>query len=399
MTAAGMLPKSEIDAFIANPATVEVFKAAWSDWRMSRVALNFLPGGIDAAIDRYASHSSPPLVAVEAEKSAEEIDAAIELLAQRCAPETRAIVMGSVNDVTLYRRLIGMGVSDYLVRPFAPGDLITSVSRALGAETAGTAGRLIAVVGAKGGVGSTTIAQALSLVITENLHDHVMLLDLCGAAGTSGLALGADGKQALEDILSQPNRLDGDALRRAAVQVNERLITIPGGRPAPSLERHSIGNIERLLEAAASVSPIVIVDLPNGWGPLAKDVAARADHVVLVATPMLGSLRNAHMIIADLRERRGADAPFDLVMNFSGAFDKAAVAISDAQKTLSLDAAAVVPFAPAVFAAAETAGQPLKQDRNGRRAVEPLLPLARRIAGVDASKSKPARRRAILGLF
>ena len=394
-----MLPKSEIDAFIAHPGSVEIFKSAWSDWRLSRVTLNFLAGGIDAATERYASHRSPPLVAVEVDKSAEEIDAAIELLAQRCAPETRAIVMGNVNDVTLYRRLIGMGVSDYLVRPFGPGDLFDSVARALGGEADAKTGRIVAVIGAKGGVGTTTMAQALSLVITETLDEHVLLLDLCGACGTMGIALGAEAKQGLEDILSQSARFDADALRRAAVSVGDRLLTIPGGRPTPSLDREDATKLEALLQAAASVAPVVVVDLPSGWGPLAKDVTARADHVIVVSTPMLGSLRNAHAMVTDLKERRGADAPLDLVMNFSGAFEKAAVAVSDAQKTLGLDAAAVVPFAPAVFAAAETAGQPFKQDRAGRRAVEPLVPLARRAAGIDGGKMKPARRRAILGLF
>jgi pilus assembly protein CpaE len=269
----------------------------------------------------------------------------------------------------------------------------------LGSGTEAATGRIVAVVGAKGGVGTTTMAQALSLVIAETLQEHALLLDLCGASGTLGIALGAEAKQSIEDILSQSGRLEADVLRRAAVPVGDRLLTIPGGRPAPSLERQDASKLERLLETAASVSPLVIVDLPSGWGPLAREVAARADHVVLVSTPMLGSLRNAHAMAIDLKERRGADAPLDLVMNFSGAFEKAAVAVSDAQQTLGLEAAAVVSFAPAVFAAAETAGQPMKHDRAGRRALEPLLPLARRIAGMDDRRTKPARRRAIFGLF
>src|SRR5439155_427840 len=97
------------------------------------------------------------------------IIAGIEELATGCDSGTRVVGIGRVNDVKLYRELVRRGVSDYLIAPVSTLDVVRSVCNLFSAPEAKAVGRIIAIVGAKGGVGASTVAHNIAWAIARDL--------------------------------------------------------------------------------------------------------------------------------------------------------------------------------------------------------------------------------------
>jgi len=371
-----LLPRATIDAFCVDPVTRKAIQQTSNDWRMARVGVNLHQGGLPAAISHFSSNPSPELVAVELDSAANDVEGAIDRLASCCQPGTGAIVLGHTNDVRLYRRLTDMGVSDYLVGPYRPEELIASFGKGL-ANVVGAGGKLVVVVGAKGGVGATTIAQSLAWLAGETRQSSSFLIDLQGINGTSGMAFGCEARRSLDELLEAigNGRFDAEMLSKVAQPVSDHIQMLPGGRGVNSPDAYDIEAVEQLIAEARTLADVTIVDLPAGWHPLTRHVAAMADHVVIVTAPLLGALRNARVLMDDLRQRRGGDAPCSVVVNSLGAFDRAELpqdAIKDAleQKTLHS-----VPFMPNLFALAETNGRFFGLDKQAQKAFRDLQPL------------------------
>ena len=126
---------------------------------MSKAHLKIQMGGMTAAVEAYSSAPTPNVIVIESESRGEEVLGGLDSLAEVCDAGTRVIVIGRHNDVTLYRELTRRGVSDYLIAPVGTLDVVRSVCGLFSAPDAKPVGRVIAVMGAKGGVGASTASQ------------------------------------------------------------------------------------------------------------------------------------------------------------------------------------------------------------------------------------------------
>src|SRR5205823_9566128 len=115
-------------------------------------------GGMAAAVEAYRSAPTPNVIVVEAD-GRNNILAGLDQLANVCDAGTRVVVIGRINDVSLYRELVRRGVSDYVIAQVGTLDVVRSICNLFSAPEAKSVGRIIAVVGAKGGVGASTIAH------------------------------------------------------------------------------------------------------------------------------------------------------------------------------------------------------------------------------------------------
>ena len=142
-------------------------------------------GGMAAAIEAYRSAPTPNVIILETE-GRNDILAGLDQLASVCDAGTRVIVIGRVNDVTLYRELVRRGVSDYVIAPVDALDVVRSICSLFSAPEAKAVGRIIAIVGAKGGVGASTIAHNVAWAIARDLALDSVVADLDLAFGTAG---------------------------------------------------------------------------------------------------------------------------------------------------------------------------------------------------------------------
>ncbi|MCB1490841.1 MAG: CtpF protein, partial [Rhodobiaceae bacterium] len=153
------VPRISVQAFCESPDIHAAVQDAFEDRRMSKTTRSAQMGGLAASVEFYQTSPTPNLIIVESQGSAETIAAGLEKLAEVCDSGTRVVVIGHLNDVLLYRELIRKGISEYLVAPISPLQLVGVVSDIYASPQSDPVGRVVAFAGARGGAGSSTIAH------------------------------------------------------------------------------------------------------------------------------------------------------------------------------------------------------------------------------------------------
>ena len=147
----------------------------------------------------------------------------LDQLAEVCDAGTRVVVIGRINDVTLYRELTRRGVSDYLIAPVGTIDVVRAVCGLFSPTDAKPVGRMIAVVGAKGGVGASTVAHNVAWAIARDLALDAVVTDLDLAFGTAGLDYNQDPPQGIADAVFSPDRIDTNFVDRLLSKCTDHL--------------------------------------------------------------------------------------------------------------------------------------------------------------------------------
>src|SRR3569623_2211773 len=161
-------PRVAAQAFCETVETAAAVQSAGEDRRLGKAHLIIQMGGMAAAIEAYRSAPTPNVIVLESDARTD-ILGGLDQLATVCDAGTRVVVIGRVNDVMLYRELVRRGVSDYMIAPVCAIDVVRSICNLFSAPEAKAVGRIIAVVGAKGGVGASTIAHNVAWAIARDL--------------------------------------------------------------------------------------------------------------------------------------------------------------------------------------------------------------------------------------
>ncbi len=388
------VPRIAIHVFCSRPETAEMAEKAAGDRRMSRAATLVRPGGVQAAIDHYQNQPTPSLVIVESLDAAPELLNQLERLAEVCDPGTKVVIIGSTNDIALYRELMRRGVSDYLVPPLSPLQIIRAITTLYADPAAPFTGRQIAVVGAKGGVGASTIAHNLAWALAEQIQAGVVLADFDLPFGTAGLNFNQDPLQGVADALGQPDRLDPVLMDRMMVRVTDRLSLFAA--PATLDQDFDIhpDAFEEVAQKIRAAAPFVVLDLPHAWSAWKRKMLIGSDDLVIVATPDLASLRNAKNMIDLVRQARPNDAPPRLVLNQVGVPGRPEIPVKDFCAALGLGPCLSLPFEPKAFGQAANHGQMITEVAPKSKAAEGLSQLAQLIA---RREPPPAQKSSLLG--
>ena len=377
------LPRITIHVFCAHAETAQHAERAAVDRRMERVLMVVKMGGLAAACALYQTQPTPSLVMVESLDSPSEMIALLDQLAEVCDPGTKVVVLGSANDISLYRELMGRGVSEYLVPPFDPLQIASAINGLYADPSAPFVGRQIAFCGAKGGSGSSTIAHNVAYSITERLLTGAVLVDFDLPFGTAGLDFNQDPLQGIADALGQPDRLDSVLMDRMMARCSERLSLFAA--PALLDIDYDIGTeaYEEVTQKIRSAAPYVVLDLPHVWTAWKRKILLSSDDLVIVATPDLASLRNAKNMVDLVRRARPNDAPPRLVLNQVGVPGRPEIPIKDFGEALGLTPALALPFDPKLFGQAANTGQMLAEVGPKSRVTEGIDYLAQQIARRD----------------
>jgi pilus assembly protein CpaE len=259
------IPHITLHAYCDTPEMIGTMEQAVADRRMSRANATVRPGGIAAAIDRYRHEASPNLLVIESRAMGANLDAQLDALADVCQFGTKLILIGYANDVSVYRELLARGVSEYMVAPVDPIAIIAAVARLYRDAGAHKLGRSFAFIGAKGGVGSSTIAQNVASTIARTHGRDVVLADLNLPFGGIGLCFGLDATKGIEQALENTTRLDDEQLERLLTKCADHLSVLPG--PAALVQCYDMAEsaFEPVIELAQHNVPFVVLDLPHAW--------------------------------------------------------------------------------------------------------------------------------------
>ncbi|HET7084264.1 MAG TPA: AAA family ATPase [Rhizomicrobium sp.] len=375
------VPRISIHAFCELPDTGASLQRAASDRRLAKAHLTVQLGGIDAAVEHYRGQVTPNLLVVETKLHGPDALAELDKLAEVCDPATKVVVVGRSNDVELYRELMRRGASEYLVAPLSPLQLIEVISGLYLDPGANPIGRVVAMVGARGGVGSSTLCHNIGWCIAEELNINTTIVDLDLAFGTVGLDFNDESSQGVADALSAPERLDDVLLDRLLLKRGDHLSLFTA--PA-TLERDgdtATESYEAVVEAVRQTTPCVLLDIPHGWQPWIKAALLSADDVVIVATPDLTSLRNAKNIIDLVKAARPNDVPPRLVINQVGMPKRPEIPAKDFAETMGLEPAATIGFDPALFGQAANNGQMVMEVAPKAEVTQAIRQLSRVLTG------------------
>ncbi len=375
------VPRISIQAFCEFPDTGAALQRAASDRRLAKAHVTVQLGGLQAAVDHHAGGVAPNLLIVETRLQGKAAVEEIDRLAEVCDPSTKVVVVGRVNDVELYRELMRRGVSEYMVAPLNPLHLIEVISGLYLNPDAAPIGKVVAFVGARGGVGASTLAHNIGWCIAEQIRVNTAIVDLDLAFGTTGLDFNEEPGQGVADALLAPERLDDVLLERLLLKSGEHLSLFTAPATIDRDFAADAGAYEAVIDAVRQMTPCVVVDLPHLWAPWVKQTLLAADEICIVAAPDLASLRNAKGIVDMLRQNRPNDAAPKLILNQVGMPKRPEIPVKDFAETVGVPAALVVPFDPALFGAAANNGQMLFEVQPRNPVSEAVMRMAEMLTG------------------
>jgi pilus assembly protein CpaE len=375
------VPRISIQAFCETQEVAAIVQAAISDRRMNKAHVKLHMGGAPAAVEAYRSAPTPNLIVLEATHDRNALVGYLDELSQFCDAGTKVIICGKVNDIVLYRQLMLRGVSEYLVAPFGVIEFVQAVSSLYTAPGASPVGRVVAIIGAKGGVGSSTIAHNVAWSIASGLDTSTIIADLDLGFGTAGLDYNQDPPQGISEAVFAPDRVDANLVDRLLSKCSDNLSLLAAPATLDRLYDFPETAFDSIIDVVRASTPCIILDLPHAWTAWTRRMLVGADEVMIVAAPDLANLRNAKNMLDNIRSARPNDHQPKLILNGVGLLKRPEIAVADFTKTVELEPLAVIPHDAKLFGAAANNGQMIAEiDANGKIA-EIFSDLARAITG------------------
>jgi pilus assembly protein CpaE len=361
MEALRPLPRISIHAFCESDTMQRMMDRMGRDRRMAKVNLRVTSGSVAAAANMFSSSPTPNLVILETDAEPKNVLHELSPLAEVCDPSTRVIVVGRYNDIPLYRELIRNGISEYLVGPVEMADMLASISAIFVDPEAEPLGRSIAFIGAKGGVGASTIAHNCAFGISNLFATETILADLDLPFGTANIDFDQDPAQGIAEAVFAPERLDEVFLDRLLTKCSEHLSLLA----APSLLDRAYDfesmAFQPIIEALQRSAPIAVLDVPHGWTEWTRSVLSSVDEVVICAAPDLANLRNTKNIIDALKKLRPNDRAPHLILNQVGMPKRPEIAPGDFVEPLEIEPIAILPFDAQLFGNAANSGRMISE--------------------------------------
>ena len=393
------VPRINITMFCSTQLTSATMKQVVVDRRMARAHVDIREGSIMAAAQAYSQATTPDVLVLETEGHRDQVLSELSQLAQVCDPSTKVILIGHVNDVILYRELIRQGLSEYLVAPVHQLQVIDAVSSLFNEPGADPIGRIVAFIGAKGGVGSSTIAHNVATLASDEYQVDTIVTDLDLAFGTAGLNFNQDPAQGIAEAIASSDRIDQTMLERLLTKCSERLNLLS----APAQVEKSLGieddTLEPIIDAIRSSAPLIILDIPNLWTVWSKQLLLGADDVIITSTPDLASLRNTKNIFDFLTAARPNDKAPLVVLNQVGVQKRPEIPVAEFSKAIGVEPAVVIPFDAHVFGTAATNGQMLNEVGPKSKAAEQVAMLGQMLIGKNPEVPQDKGGSALAKLF
>jgi len=337
-------------AFVADGETEKLLQECTTQLALGQGTI--LRGGIARAIEHLGQHRSPHILIVDVSGVDLPISRVNEL-ADVCEPGVAVVAIGNRNEIGLYRDLLHAGVADYVVKPVNQ-QLLAKALTSGRAHTGDSSpihkklGSLVTFVGARGGVGTTTLAVNTAWYLAHRQNRRVALVDLDLQNGDCALALDIKPTSGLREALANPLRIDNTLLERVMTPVGERLFVLSSEEPLVEDLHFTAVAVETLIAALREQFHYVIVDVPRIPAAPYRRALDMADFCVLVADQTLRSVRDTVRLRTVIGEGDGKCRQI-LVVNRHGEGGRHAVTLQEIQHVVEVKPKSVIPFQPVLF--------------------------------------------------
>jgi len=346
------LGRAPLLAFVSDAATEKVLGECLA--QLSLVNGMIMRGGVAKAIETLGAERSPNILIVDISGLDLPISQ-VHALAEVCEPGVTVIAIGNRNEIGLYRDLLHAGVSDYIVKPLTPQLIARALNQRPGPGDANPIqkklGTMAALIGARGGVGTTTLAVNLAWHLANRQSRRVALVDLDLQTGDCALAFNIKPTPGLREALVNPTRIDSTLLERVMTPVGQRLFVLSSEEPLRADLDITADAVDTLVGALREQFHYIIVDVPRIPATPYWRSLETADFRIIVGDQTLRSVRDIVRLRDVLGEGDGKQRN-GFVVNRYGEGGRHAVTLREMHHVLGLQPRTVIPFLPAVFAAA-----------------------------------------------
>ena len=381
-------PRVSVQAFCETETTAEAMQSAGLDRRLAKAHLTIKMGGMEAAIETYHSVPTPNVIILETAGS-DDILAGLDELATVCDAGTRVVVIGNESDVAPYRELVRRGVSDYIVGPVQTLDVVRAICGLFSASEAVAVGRIIAVVGAKGGVGASTVAHNLAWAIAHDLALDSVVIDLDMAFGTASLDYNKDPLQGIANAVFSNERPDSAFIERLLAKCNDHLSLLAAPAALDRVYDFGADAFDAIFDTLRLTTPCIVLDIPHQWSGWTRRALVGADDILIVAEPDLANLRNAKNMLSLLKAARPNDRPPLYCLSQVGMSKRPEISPREFAKAMENQPIASIPFDPRMFGTAANNGQMIAEISANHRISKMFVQIANQLTG----RSEPRKPR------
>jgi pilus assembly protein CpaE len=378
-------PRVSVQAFCENTATADALQSAGLDRRLAKAHLTIKMGGMETAIETYHSVPTPNVIILETKAGCNILDG-LDQLATVCDAGTRVVVIGSDDDVAPYRELVRRGVSDYVIGPVETLDVVRAICGLFSASEAVAVGRIIAVVGAKGGVGASTIAHNLAWAIARDLALDSVVIDLDLAFGTASLDYNKDPLQGIANAVFANERPDSAFIERLLSKCNDHLSLLAAPATLERVYDFGADAFDAIFDTLRLTTPVIVLDIPHQWSGWTRRALVGADDILIVAEPDLANLRNTKNMLSMLKAARPNDRPPLYCLSQVGMSKRPEISPREFAKAIEGAPIASIPFDPKMFGTAANNGQMIAEISASHRISKIFVQIAHQVTGRGEAK-------------
>ncbi len=253
----------------------------------------------------------------------------MQKLAEVCEPGVEVIAIGDRNEVGIFRSLIELGVGDYIAKPVNAELLVKSIERLVGGESGSVAatnrfahlGKGVAFIGARGGVGTSTVLANCAATMANKHSKRVALIDFDRQLGVQSRLFDLKPSNGLRELFESPERMDPVFVDRAMVQYSDHLYILSGEDGLNESYSPSSKGAITLLKILKDQFHYSLLDLPRYFMDNQNDsILRQVEIVVIVAELTMLSMRDTVRILKMLDVDTKASRRIIIVANRVNAY-------------------------------------------------------------------------------
>jgi pilus assembly protein CpaE len=313
---------------------------------------------------------------------------------KRQHPTTGIVIVAARMDPSLMLEAMRAGVNEWLAEPLSSVELNAAIERVSSARPATVHGQTFAFIGAKGGVGTTTIAVNVATALAQSVEEErTLLMDFHLAYGDAAVFLGAEPRFTVADAMENTHRLDESFFESLVVHSKATGVNLLASaeRAVSSVDMRRIGT---LLQFAATHYRYTFLDVPRSEAAV-LDALEGVATILIVANQELATVRNAGRIASALRQRYGKDRVKIVISRFD---KQAEIGAEDVERVVGSPVKYTVPSDYRTALNALNKGRPVALDKDNKL-TPAFQAMAFDLAGIRVEKIVEAQRGGLFGLL
>lgn len=317
-------------------------------------------------------------------------DKALELISdvKERSPECSILVISGSTDGQIILKAMRAGAREFLTQPVRMEDLVTAIQRIGRQGQSGGDGRsrsstVLAVAGATGGVGTTSLAVNIGCALAKRPENSVALVDLDLALGDADVFLDTIPDYTLVDVSQNISRLDFNLLKRSLTKHSSGLYLLPRPIQLQDTALVTPDDLQRVIGLLKATFSHLIFDLSKGYSELDMVAMQAADHVLLVTQLDLPCLRNVVRLLMSMDEIDHLKDKVRVVVNRVG-LENGQISMKKARETIGREIFKQIPNDYRVMAEVRNNGVPLVDGAPRAGLTQAILELAESLCGGDS---------------